>query len=411
MLPRLLTDFDPLPGLLKADCTDFVVDEIPLYPASGEGSHTYFLLEKTGLATMPAVADLAHHLGVPRHAIGFAGLKDARAVTRQWMSVEHVEPQRLEKLEIPRLRILETTRHNNKLRQGHLKGNRFQIRVRQTHVQRLAQAQQALATLCEKGVPNYFGPQRFGVRGDTGLVGQALLRDDVDAAVDLILGRPSDADTGKLRHARDLYEHGHYEEAARLWPSMFRDERRALKTLAQKGKKRRALAAIDRRTREFYVSAYQSLLFNKVVAQRLPEGLDRLVAGDLAWIHVAGKVFLVEDAAAEQPRADSFDISATGPLFGYRMTEPTGVPGEREAAILAEEGLEKNVFKAGAHRVKGSRRPLRFPISDANIALGADERGPYLELTFTLPRGCYATAVLRELFVEQTTASLGGEDD
>src|SRR5690606_18406346 len=88
--PRLLTDFEPLPGVIKEDYDDFVVEELPLYAASGAGTHTYFLLEKRGLSTMQAVNDMARALGVRRIDIGYAGLKDARAVTRQWMSVEHV---------------------------------------------------------------------------------------------------------------------------------------------------------------------------------------------------------------------------------------------------------------------------------------------------------------------------------
>ena len=138
-LPRLLTDFDRPPGLIKADYDDFIVDEIPLYDASGAGTHTYFLVEKAGLATMQAVHDLAHALSVRRQDIGYAGIKDARAVTRQWMSIEHLDPQKLRDLEIPRLSVLEITRHTNKLRPGHLAGNAFQIRVRESAPERLDQ--------------------------------------------------------------------------------------------------------------------------------------------------------------------------------------------------------------------------------------------------------------------------------
>src|SRR5688572_14988833 len=121
-LPRLLSDLTPVPGVLKEDYTDFEVEELPLYPFRGEGTHTYFLLEKSGLSTMQAVQDLARALGRLRYEIGYAGLKDARAVTRQWMSLEHVDEAAVRGLEIPRMRILEITRHTNKLRIGHLRG-------------------------------------------------------------------------------------------------------------------------------------------------------------------------------------------------------------------------------------------------------------------------------------------------
>jgi len=409
--PRLLRALRPARGVLKLDYEDFVVEELPLYAASGEGTHTYFLLEKTGLGTPQAVHDIAAALGVLRRDIGYAGLKDARGVTRQWMSVEHVEPERLERLEIPRLRVLEVSRHSNKLRLGHLRGNRFTVRVRDTEGGRLAELQDGLAELCRRGVPNYFGPQRFGGRGDAWAVGRAIVRDEAEAALDLVLGQAGTRDHGGIRRARQLYDAGDYEQAVRHWPGMFREERRALKVLMRSGgKKRRALLAIDKRARLFYVSAYQSYLFNLVVAARLKEGLDRLWEGDLAWVHANGAVFRVEDPGAEQPRADALEISPTGPLPGYRMTEPGGRAGELEAEIFEREGLRRDAFRSGALRVKGVRRPVRFPPTDAQIRLGADERGAYLELTFTLPRGCYATTLLRELFRSEPVAADTGVD-
>jgi len=413
-LPRFLADLRPAPGLIKSDYTDFVVEEIPLYPADGEGTHTYFYLEKAGLSTAQAIHDIAREFNVRRHEIGFAGQKDSRAVTRQWLSLEHVDPERIAALELPRMRVVEVTRHTNKIRLGHLKGNRFIIKVRQTSPERLAELQDALAQLAQRGVPNYFGHQRFGYRGDTWVVGREIVRGNIDEAVDYILGKPTDGDYGDIRKARDLYQAGKYYQAARAWPAVFHTERRALKSMAQAGgKKRRAFAAIDRSTRNFYVSAYQSYLFNQIVAARLSMGLDQLQTGDLAWLHASGAVFRVEDAAVEQPRAAVLDISPTGPLFGYRMTQPEGEPGRQEAELLTGEGLTPDSFRAGPLRIKGGRRPLRFGVQDAKLALGADARGPYLELQFVLPRGCYATALLRELFSlkQPGGAELDGDEE
>ncbi|MCA9243216.1 MAG: tRNA pseudouridine(13) synthase TruD [Phycisphaerales bacterium] len=408
-LPRLL-DFDRLPGTIKADYTDFIVEEIPLYPASGSGTHTYFLLEKTGLSTMNALGDIARALNVKRRDIGYAGLKDARAVTRQWMSVEHMNPRDVQKLDIPRMRVLKVEKHSNKLKLGHLSGNRFTIRVRDTHPERLAQLQDALRKLAQLGVPNYFGQQRFGGRGDTWAVGRAIAVGEMQAALDLILGRPGPYDHGEILRGRQLYEAGRYQDALRRWPGMFRNERRALKALAQsRGSVKRGFYAIDLQLRRFYISAYQSHLFNQVVARRMPHGLDKLMGGDLAFRHAGHAVFLVDDAAVEQPRADAFEISPTGPLFGYRMTQPTGEPAAMEAAALAAEDLRPDAFENGHSRVQGSRRPMRFPLEDADARLGADHRGAYLELAFVLPRGCYATSLLRELFRDEVGASGNGE--
>jgi tRNA pseudouridine13 synthase len=410
-LPRTLQNFSPIAGQIKLDYDDFHVEEIPLYPAAGAGTHTYFLVQKAGLTTPQAANDIARALGVRRRDVGFAGMKDSRAVTRQWFSLEHIDPAAIQRINLPRITILEVTQHRNKLRLGHLKGNRFLIRVRNTDTTRLPDLQSALATLTNHGVPNYFGPQRFGSRGDTWQTGQALLRNDLDTALDLILGQPGEFDHGAIRRARELYHTGHYAQARSLWPGMFRDERRALATLERtSGNKRRALAAIDKGTRRLYVSAYQSHLFNQVVAARLTTGLQTLWPGDLAYLHANGAVFTVEDAQAEQPRADAFEISPTGPLFGYRMTEPAGQAAEIEARLLTEANLTRASFHQGPHRVKGSRRPLRFRPDNAEIRLGADQRGAYLELSFVLPRGCYATCLLRELFTEQGPQSLAADD-
>ncbi|MFO0837208.1 MAG: tRNA pseudouridine(13) synthase TruD [Phycisphaerae bacterium] len=407
--PRLLADFNPARGVLKSDFEDFVVEELPLYPADGVGTHAYFLLEKRGLSTMQAISDLARALGVRRMDIGLAGLKDARAVTRQWMSIEHIDPQRLEALSLPRMRVLRVTRHRNKLKLGHLRGNRFEIRVRDTEIGRLPELRAALETLGKLGAPNYFGEQRFGGRGDSGRVGASIVRGSLDDAVDLILGRPGPHDSGPVLRARQLYERGDFESAARAWPPMFRDERHALQALARSGgKRKRAFAAIDHGLRRFYVSAFQSELFNQVVAARIRRGLGVLLDGDLAWVHANGAVFRVASASEEQVRAESFEISPSGPLFGFRMTQPDGEPASIEAAALAGAELTLEAFRAPHLRVKGARRPLRFRPLDADISLAADERGPYLAMQFELPRGCYATTLLRELFVNPGEAD-GGE--
>jgi tRNA pseudouridine13 synthase len=395
--------------LIKARPEDFVVEEVPLYPADGAGTHTYFLVEKTGIPTPAAVAAIAAALGVRRYDIGYAGMKDARAVTRQWMSVEHIAPEQVSRLELPHIRVVEVTRHGNKLRLGHLRGNRFQIRIRQASADRLADLQDALAALGRVGVPNYFGPQRFGPRGDNAAVGRALLLGTLDEAADLLLGRPTDRDRGPIRQARSLYDNQHYQQAQHLWPGFYRDRHAMLKTLVRGGTKARAIGALDQRLRTFYLSAYQSHLFNAVIAERLPRGLGQLAAGDLAWMHRNGAVFRVIDVEAEQPRADLLEISPSGPLFGHRMTEPEGWPAEVEAGVLAADGVSVSTFTTGRNRTTGGRRPLRYPVQETAVQLGADDAGPYVELAFTLSRGCYATALLRELIDEHAGTPAAGE--
>ena len=397
-LPYLTADVLGIGGRIKLRPEDFVVDEVPLYEPCGQGTHVYVRIAKKRMTTMQAVRHLARALGRPDKDFGYAGLKDAGAVTSQMLSLEHVDPARIEGLAILGLEILSVSRHTNKLKLGHLRGNRFLIKLRQVDTARVDVVRAMLATLQQRGVPNYFGPQRFGLRGDTWQIGRALVRNDCTEAVALMLGRPGPADFGPVRAARELYERGEYEAAANAWPHPFANERRACRAVAKAGgNAERAIRAVDPQMRRFYVSAYQSQLFNQIVAGRI-NALDRLMAGDLAWRHPQGAVFRVEDVAREQPRCDAFEISPTGPLFGQRMTEPSGEAGEMERVLLAGEGLSPADWRAeGRRAIRGGRRPLRFCPHDASVTAGGDDAGEYLELRFFLESGCYATTVLREI--------------
>ncbi len=197
-LPFLTADVPGVGGRIKVRPEDFVVDEVPLYAASGQGTHVYFQIEKVGIPTMRAVQEIGRALNVRVHEIGYAGLKDADAVTRQMLSVEHVDPARIERLNAslqPRIKVLSVSRHGNKLRLGHLAGNRFTIKLRDADPGRVGDVDAALAELVRRGVPNYFGPQRFGFRGDTWRIGLAVMRDDYEDAVGWMLGKPGPKDS------------------------------------------------------------------------------------------------------------------------------------------------------------------------------------------------------------------------
>jgi tRNA pseudouridine13 synthase len=360
---------------------------------------------------MRAVNDIARALGVLSRDIGLAGLKDARAVTRQMLSVEHVDPANIKALDIPRIKVLSVSRHGNKLKIGHLRGNRFQIKLRECNPVRLMDIRAVLDILQKRGVPNYFGPQRFGSRGDTWQLGRGILMKDSQSVIDLMLGKPTAHDTGDVLQARQLYDAANFGASAKAWPYGFRDNARACRVMEKThGNHRRALYAVDQRLKKFFVSAYQSHLFNHLLAERIGE-IDKLMEGDLAYKHENGAVFRVEDAAAEGPRAAAFEVSPTGPIFGYRMTEAAGEPGRLEQEILAAEGISLDDFRfIKGMKVHGARRPLRFQLADLAVDAGADDHGPYVELAFTLSSGCYATMVLREICKEAMSEGLDESD-
>ncbi len=253
-------------------------------------------------------------------------------------------------------------------------------------------------TLRRRGVPNYFGAQRFGLRGDTGHMGLAILRNDPVAFIDMMLGLPGPHDTGPVLEARKLYEAHDYHAAAKTWPYGFRDNVRACREMARTGgKHKRAFYAVDARLKSFCVSAYQSHLFNNVLARRLDQ-FDTVLAGDLAIKHDNGAVFRVENAEAEAARATAFEISPTGPIFGHRMTQPGGAMGDIERDVLATEGLTPEDFhNVRGIKLSGARRALRFAPQELTIDEGSDEFGAFIELRFSLESGCYATMLLREI--------------
>ncbi|MDP6930508.1 MAG: tRNA pseudouridine(13) synthase TruD [Planctomycetota bacterium] len=325
----------PIPGRYKLRSRDFFVEEIPLYQPSGEGTHTYLLIEKEGIPTMEAVSRLAGVLGRRQRDFGYAGLKDAQAVARQWISIDGVDPQECENLEIEGLRVREVSRHRNKIKMGHLRGNRFSILIDGVGSEHATAAKENLQDMARRGVPNHFGEQRFGKRGSN------------------------------LEKGRKILE----------------------------GNPRKAAGRMPRRLLNLIISAVQSEVFNRVVNARI-ETLGSLLDGDVAWLHRNGASFLVEDLVSEQIRCDSFEISPSGPLPGPKLLRPQGMVAEIEERVMKECEIEPEIFARMPHGTHpGARRPLRVPVRDPKA--NAEPEG--LRVTFELPRGSYATSVLREL--------------
>jgi tRNA pseudouridine13 synthase len=396
-LPYVTPEFAGVGGSIKQRPEDFFVQEIPLYEPSGEGEHVYCEIEKVGVSTFDAVDRVGRALNVNPRDIGYAGMKDAAAITRQIFSVWGVTEEQLMNAEIPGILIKWAERHVNKLRLGHLKGNRFAIKIRDVQPTDVVKLSAPVKKITDHGMPNYFGEQRFGRRGNNHLLGAALIRGDDKGVLGLLLGGPDKkVDDPRQRAAREAFDRGDFAGSMRLWPRSSGMERRILARFAKTQKPGAAVRAVEERLRRLWVSALQSELFNQVVARRI-ESIGKLMAGDLAEKQ-NGAVFKVEDAVAEQPRAKAFEISPTGPLVGYRMTLPEGEPLAIEQEILAAHGMKPEHFRVeGRHKVKGARRALRVKPENVELASGVDEHGPHITTAFTLPAGSFATVFLREL--------------
>lgn len=333
-LPRLTAALPGCGGVFKASPDDFEVEELPAYePHAEPGSdeHLFLWVEKRGRTTQEVAKALARHCGLGERDVSWAGLKDRDAVTRQYLCAPArlVEPK-LGTFAMDGVTVLRAARHKNKLKSGHLHGNRFRVVIR--GVRDAGVAREALALLQRLGVPNYFGEQRFGLGGNNAARGKLIL---------------------------------------------------------ERGGQHR-----DRFERKLFLSAFQSDLFNRVLARRVADGsFARAVQGDVLKRHPLGGEFACEDPAVEQPRIDAFEVSPSGPLFGPEMKRPTGEIGALEDEVLAEQKVERALFEKGGDETRGARRWLRIPFALEGEALDGDA----LELRFTLPAGSYATVVLREL--------------
>ncbi len=392
-LPYLTEEIPGIGGKIKQQPEDFKVVEIPAYPASGQGEHLLLLVEKSGITTYDVLQQLARTLHLSPHTIGYAGIKDCHAITQQYFSVPISVQSYLNSLELYNARILQVQQHSNKIRIGHLRGNSFEILVRNPHETWQKNLPEIAKILQTKGIPNYYGPQRFGNQNNTHWLGRALLQNKVQEILYYLLSEDHIEDSERLKEAKQFFREKKYKEALEVIPNSFTTEKFLLRSLANHIPAEQAVDRIHKKIKAFYVSAYQSYLFNLTLAQRLYE-IDKLWLGDLAMKHPGQAVFRVEDLAKEQERCDKKEISPTGPMFGYKMIQPQGKQSEIEQVLLQQENVQLEEFRA--FHYKGERRSYRF---FGQISWQPNPDGILLSLT--LPKGCYATVVLSEIMKTQ----------
>jgi tRNA pseudouridine13 synthase len=313
----------------------------------GTGAHTFLWTEKRGLNTQEAIRRLSRALGVRERDAGYAGLKDRHATTRQWLSVPDVDPQAAMAATVDGLRVLEAARHGNKLRIGHLRGNRFEVVLTEVDANEAPVLEATLRSLAASGIPNRYGEQRFGVGGDNVAAGIAILRGE-------------------------------------------RQER-------------------DPRRRQLMLSAMQSAVYNQALTLREQSGgLLRVRAGDVLQKRASGGLFVCADPAVDQPRVDAGEIVPTGPMPGNREIEPP-VGSEAHALedqALAAVGVTRAELASAGRDLPGARRAVTVPLTLEEPAAGADgdPAAGRLRLRFSLPAGSYATVVLAAL-AERAVAS------
>jgi tRNA pseudouridine13 synthase len=315
---------------------DFVVTEIPAFEPSGEGEHLYIEITKRNLTTEEAVRRIARALGVDARSAGYAGMKDKRAVTTQTISVPFARGRSIDEAlaaEIDGITIVRARRHAHKLKPGHLKGNRFEIVLRDLAPADVATVAATLEQAVRTGVPNAFGPQRFGKDGD--------------------------------------------------------NPERALAWLAG-----RTPGPKDRREKRLLFSSLQSHVFNRVLDIRRDAGTyNRPLMGDLIKKTDTGGIFACTDPSADEPRALRGEIAPTGPIFGAKMRWPEGEPAKIEREMLRNCVGDDTAFDAHPSLGEGSRRPLVMRVNEL-VTRTSGEQADALRVLFVLPKGGYATTLL-----------------
>ncbi len=373
---------------LRPGPAHFRVVEIPAYAPCGAGEHLWIEIEKENLTTDAAAAALARACGRAPRDVGFAGRKDRHAITRQWLSVHFGDADDLGRIEVPRsarLEVREVSRHRNKLKPGHLRGNRFDLDL-DAPASLAPGLRERLARLGHEGARNRFGSQRFGTHGSSLRIARAWASGDLDFAVAHVIDP-----AGGWRPGEPLPAARPPGPVGVLLAALRRDPHDPAGALRAAGKRYRKLIA----------SAAQAAVFNAVLDAREQRGLlHRLRAGDIA-VGPRGGPFLCTASDLEdlQRRVAPgvLEIRASAPLPGHKLSPPGDDVDREERAWSAPAGIDWAWLSSGPLASSGERRPLVIPFLEPPV-LETTTDG--LTLRMALPAGAFATEVLTQIGVE-----------
>ncbi|WP_419777634.1 tRNA pseudouridine(13) synthase TruD [Malaciobacter marinus] len=338
--------------VFKQSKDDFVVTEEPLYEFSKEGEHLIIKFRKKELTTWDAVSIFANHFGCKHRDIGYAGLKDKNAMTIQSISVHKKYEDKLRSFNHEKIKILETTYHNNKIKIGHLKGNKFFIRLKRVSPVDARIIEQVLAQIAAFGIPNYFGFQRFGIEGDNYKKGEAIINGTLKE---------------KDRKLRQMFINSYQSYLFNNWLSKRIEISKLIESFEPK---------------EIYEKL--NLPLDLVKQMKSQEHPFKIMHGDLMSHYPFGKIFYVEDIQSEASKFYAKDRVPTGLLCGKKIKKAQG-----EALSIEEDFTKEVVQEDGARRFAWI-----FP---SDIESNYKEDKNWMELSFYLPKGSYATELIAEL--------------
>ncbi len=389
------------------------------------------VLLKRGWDNLSAVLRIAKELGISQRQIQIAGIKDARAVTAQHITIEGVSAEEISGIRIRDVEVRPLGYFRDGLAPFYLLGNRFRVRIKGISHREANTSRIIGETICALesagGIPNFFGHQRFGTkRPITHIVGKAIAKGSFEEAAMLFLTQTSDYEHPESRQARaDLHSNQNFKQALEDFPRQLRYERAMLGHLAEEPED--FIGAFQRlppKLQELFVQAYQSYLFNLFLSERLKAGfsLNKAEPGDFVINvdHSGLPMPRTGKAASAESLADINNLVRVGkmrvalPLIGLKQKPSEGVMGEIQREILEAEGVESRGFRVSGLRImsrKGELRAVVSPVKEfefQNTASKEDRSSAHeVELSFMLLRGSYATMFLREIMKPEDPVSSG----
>ncbi|MRI57938.1 MAG: tRNA pseudouridine(13) synthase TruD [Epsilonproteobacteria bacterium] len=345
-------DHAPIDFYFKHSPETFVVEEVPLYPFSGEGEHLILKVRKKGMTTWEMLQALSEQIGVKVKDIGYAGLKDKNALTYQYISINKKYEEPLERFFHTNIKIIETTRHKNKIRLGHLKGNRFFVRLKKVSPLSAKKIDEVLKIIAQEGLPNYFGYQRFGLDEKNYLIGQAIVE-----------GKRKE----RSKKLRRFYINAYQSHLFNLWLSKRIEHSKLLKSFDPKELK----DIFDLPTDLLKELKEQPRFF-------------KIYPGDIMMHYPFGKIFFADDVPQEARRFLAKSVAPTGLLPGRRVKRSDGLSREIEKDF-DDERIDEF----------GDRRYAWVFVEDLKGRY--KEKEAWYELNFFLPKGSYATVLLEEI--------------
>ena len=396
-----ISDQEGTGGRLRATPEDFVVQELTDIRDNNEaGSYLICRLIKKNWDQQRAIKEIAGRLGISHQRIGFAGTKDKRAVTTQYISIYHVDAAKIESLHIPDITIEPVGTSHQQISLGKLNGNRFKISL--VDLETSTDSQYTLPDCLSEGLPNYFGYQRFGVRRPvTHLTGLDILKGQYDKAVQTFVSTPSEGESPEAAEGRRFYlESGDPKAALHLIPVQLSLERTLLHHLVSKPDDYAgSFHSFPRTLRSMFVSAVQSWLFNRALSMRLEEGRGIADPGPGDRIlYPNGKTDIVSSStlrmANMQVKRDRCRIALFMP--GSEEVDLTGPDDHNLSWLMEEEGITPDMFGTASGfletRFQGALRAVQLKTEIRSETL--DDR---LVFSFDLLPGQYATTVMREI--------------